>query len=167
MLILGFLISGLIKEFIPSDWVIKNLGGKGMIPIFYATIGGTILPVCCFGSLPIAISFYRKGARLGLVLAFLVATPATSISALLVTYRLLGLDFTVYIFLPVIALGLILGIHRQPDKIKIPNYGGSDLPSLFYGCLFVNCLIELYPKPFSRSLSLLSLRCQGRLARRP
>ncbi|MCX7661974.1 MAG: permease, partial [Candidatus Omnitrophica bacterium] len=108
-LILGFSLSGLIYEFVPSQWIEKNLGGKGIKPIIYATITGTILPLCCWGSLPVAISFYRKGSKLGPVLAFLVATPATSISALMVTYKILGLKFTVFIFLSVILMGLLIG----------------------------------------------------------
>jgi len=107
---LGFLLSGLIHEFIPGDWVKKNLGRKGFRAIFYATITGTILPICCWGSLPVALSFYKKGSRLGPVLAFLVATPATSISALLVTYRLLGVEFTIFIFFAVILMGLLMGL---------------------------------------------------------
>lgn len=109
-LAIGFFISGLIHEFIPTSWVEKYLGEKGIKPILYATVIGTLLPVCCWGSLPIAVSFYKKGARLGPVLAFLVATPATSISALLVTWRLLGLTFTVYIFFAVILIGLVIGV---------------------------------------------------------
>jgi hypothetical protein len=81
-----------------------------MAPIFYSTLIGTLLPVCCWGSLPIAVSFYKKGAKLGPVLAFLVATPATSISALLVAYSVLGIKFTVYIFFAVIIMGVIIGL---------------------------------------------------------
>src|SRR3989338_4588966 len=83
-LAIGFFISGLVHELIPEDKVLKYLGSGGIKPIFYSTLIGTLLPVCCWGSLPIAVSFYKKGARLGPVLAFLVATPATSISALFV-----------------------------------------------------------------------------------
>lgn len=109
-LILGFFISGIIHEFIPEKWVEKYLGSKGVVPIAWATIVGTLLPVCCWGSLPIALSFYKKGSKLGPVLAFLVATPATSISALIVSYKLLGLGFTLYIFCSVIMMGIIIGI---------------------------------------------------------
>jgi len=109
-LAIGFLISGFVHELIPEDKVLKYLGGRGIKPIFYSTLIGTLLPVCCWGSLPIAVSFYKKGARLGPVLAFLVATPATSISALLVAYSVLGLGFTIYIFFAVIAMGLIIGM---------------------------------------------------------
>lgn len=109
-LAIGFLISGLVHEFVPTSLVQKYLGTRGVFPILWATVIGTILPVCCWGSLPIALSFYKKGSRLGPVLAFLVATPATSISALMVSYRLLGLNFTIYIFFSVIVMGLIIGI---------------------------------------------------------
>lgn len=117
-LAVGFFLSGLIHEFIPASWVEKGLGKKGIMPILYATICGTILPICCWGSLPIAISFHKKGARLGPVLAFLVATPATSISALLVAYKLLGLTFTIYIFFAVILMGLIMGVIGNRLVIK-------------------------------------------------
>ena len=117
-LIIGFFLSGLIHEFIPGGWVERGFGKKGIKPIFYATICGTILPICCWGSLPVAISFYKKGAKLGPILAFLVATPATSITALLVAYRLLGLAFTIYIFFAVILMGLITGIIGNKLVIK-------------------------------------------------
>lgn len=108
--VIGFLLSGIIYELIPTGWVDKYLGKKGLSPILAATIVGTFLPICCWGSLPIAVSFYKKGAKLGPVLAFLIATPATSISALLVTYHLLGLGFTVYIFFGVIFMGVVAGL---------------------------------------------------------
>ena len=77
-LALGFLISGVIQVYVPSNWVARHLGGTGLKPILFATLAGTALPICCIGSLPVAVSLHEKGARLGPVLAFLVATPATS-----------------------------------------------------------------------------------------
>lgn len=109
-LAVGFFLGGLIHEFIPTAWVEKNLGKKGIKPIFYATITGTVLPICCWGVLPVAVSFYKKGSKLGPILAFLVATPATSVSALLVTYKLLGIKFTIFIFFSVILMGMLIGI---------------------------------------------------------
>lgn len=106
----GFLISGIVHELIPEDAVLKYLGSKGLLPIVASTFIGTLLPVCCWGSLPIAISFYKKGASLGPILAFLVATPATSVSALLVAYSVLGMGFTIYIFFAVIIMGVVVGL---------------------------------------------------------
>lgn len=117
-LIIGFFLSGLIHEFVPSGLVERHLGGQGMKPLLYSTLAGTILPICCLGSLPVAVSLHHKGARLGSVLAFLVATPATSISALLVTYALLGLKFTVFIFFAVILMGLIMGLMGNMIRLR-------------------------------------------------
>lgn len=128
-LVVGFFISGIVHEMIPEDKVLKYLGSGGIRPIFYSTLVGTFLPVCCWGSLPIAVSFYKKGAKLGPILAFLVATPATSISALLVAYSVLGLGFTVYIFFSVIIMGVTIGligdmikyVPKPIEKITCPH----------------------------------------------
>ena len=109
-LALGFFLSGLIHEFVPTGWVERHLGGKGIKPLLYSTLVGTALPICCIGALPVAVSLHEKGARLGPVLAFLVATPATSITALLVCYGLLGIKFTAFIFFAVIVTGLVMGL---------------------------------------------------------
>jgi len=118
-LAVGFFLSGLAHEFIPQRWVDHNLGRPGVRPILLSTLVGTILPICCWGSLPLAVGFYKKGARLGPVLAFLVATPATSISALVVTTSLLGLNFAAYIFFAVILMGLVIGLVG--NRLTIPE----------------------------------------------
>lgn len=120
-LAIGFLLSGLAHEFIPEAWVDRNLGNTGLKAVFLSTFVGTLLPICCWGSLPVAVGFYKKGAKLGPVLAFLVATPATSISALLVTYNILGLKFAVFIFFAVIVMGMVIGIvgNMLPYERKV------------------------------------------------
>ena len=117
-LAIGLFLSGLIHEFVPSEWVERHLGGQGIKPILYSTLAGTILPICCIGSLPVAVSLHQKGARLGPVLAFLVATPATSITALLVTYALMGLKFAIFIFFAVIVIGLVMGLVGNLIKVR-------------------------------------------------
>jgi uncharacterized protein len=127
-LAIGFFLSGLIHEFIPTGWVEKNLGRGGVASVFYATIVGTILPICCWGSLPLAISFHKKGSRLGPILAFLVATPATSVSALLVSFKLLGIRFVVFEFFSVIVMGLIIGFIGNRFTMPRRKYAPKDCP---------------------------------------
>lgn len=109
-LALGLFLSGVIHEFMPQSWVNRHLNRKGILPILYVTMAGIILPLCCFGSLPVAIGFRKKGVPLGPILAFLVATPATSITAILVTWHLMGIGFTLYLCLAVILMGLVMGL---------------------------------------------------------
>ena len=114
----GFLISGLVHEFLPSDWIDRNMSGRGLKGILYATLVGTVAPVCCWGSLPIAVSLHRRGASLGPVLALLVATPATSVTALIMTWRFFGLHFTIYLALSVIIMGIVIGLVGNLLKAK-------------------------------------------------
>ncbi|MEO0293322.1 MAG: permease [candidate division WOR-3 bacterium] len=123
----GFLLSGIIHEFIPQGWVEKTLGGKRIRPIIYLTLSGVILPLCCFGSLPVAVSLHKKGVKLGPILAFLVATPATSIPALLVTYALLGIKFAVFIFFAVIIISLVIGLFGNLIDVKNRDLSSQNL----------------------------------------
>lgn len=117
-LAIGFLISGIFYKFIPTTIVERHLGEKGLKPILIAASVGTLLPICCVGSLPIALTLRRKGAALGAVLAFLIATPATSISALIVCWKLLGLGFTIYIFVAIIVMAIVMGIIINKMNLK-------------------------------------------------
>ena len=142
-LAIGFFLSGLIHEFLPSGWVERHLGGRGIIPIVKASLVGTLLPICCFGSLPVAVSLYKKGAGLGPIFAFLVATPATSVSALLVTYGLLGGKFTVYIFIAVIVMGLIMGIIGNRLKVILGGSSPQEIQARDPVCgMNVDCSME-------------------------
>lgn len=109
-LALGLFLSGVIHEFVPQSWINRYLSQKGIKPILYTTFAGIVLPLCCFGSLPVAIGFRKKGVPLGPVLAFLVATPATSITAILVTWKFLGIGFMLYLFSAVVLMGLVIGL---------------------------------------------------------
>ncbi|OGX06944.1 MAG: hypothetical protein A2Z88_04010 [Omnitrophica WOR_2 bacterium GWA2_47_8] len=122
-LLLGFLLSGIVYEFIPTRVIEKYLSQKGLRPILLTSLIGTALPICCFGTLPVAITLLQKGARLGPVFAFLVTTPATSISALIVCYKLLGIYFTVYIFFAVIIMGLLMGMIGNFFHVPVPAKG--------------------------------------------
>lgn len=109
-LALGLFLSGVIHEFVPQSWINRHLSQRGIKPILYTTLAGIVLPLCCFGSLPIAIGFRKKGVPLGPILAFLVATPATSITAILVTWKFLGIGFMFYLFFTVVLMGLVIGL---------------------------------------------------------
>ena len=58
--LLGFFLSGLVHELVPKKFIDTHLSQKGLKPIFYLTIVGIFLPICCFGSLPMAIGFRKR-----------------------------------------------------------------------------------------------------------
>ncbi|PIV64115.1 MAG: hypothetical protein COS11_03865 [bacterium (Candidatus Ratteibacteria) CG01_land_8_20_14_3_00_40_19] len=131
--VIGFFLSGVIHEFVPQTLINLYLTQKGIKPILYTTLIGVLLPLCCFGSLPVAIGFRKRGVPLGPILAFLVATPATSVTAILVTWRLMGIGFTLYLCLAVILMGLTIGlignllpfkpVESQPDACPMCEEG--------------------------------------------
>lgn len=141
----GFFISGLVHEFLPSDWIDRNMGGRGMRGILYATLVGTVAPVCCWGSLPIAVSLHKRGASLGPVLALLVATPATSITALIMTWRFFGLHFAVYLFFAVIVMGIVTGLAG--DLLRVKPREREEEPAC-PACTDASCCPEHAPKSF-------------------
>jgi uncharacterized membrane protein YraQ (UPF0718 family) len=107
---IGFLLSGIFYEFIPQSIVKKYLVKKNFFTLLSIILIGMILPICCIGSLPMAVGFRQKGVKLGNVLAFLVATPATSITAVLLTLKFFGVYFTIYLCVSVLILGFVIGI---------------------------------------------------------
>ncbi|MEW5759168.1 MAG: permease [Candidatus Thermoplasmatota archaeon] len=126
-LLIGLFIAGLIYELVPSEKIGKWLGGKGIAPIAYASLIGIFMPLCCYGTIPIAFTLYKKGAKLGPVLAFLVATPATSITALLVCFALLGWKFTLFIFCSVFLMSLSIGCVGNTFKFEVKSTKHEDI----------------------------------------
>ena len=60
-LAIGFLLSGLIHEFIPTRWVEKYLGGKGIKPILYSTFCWSVSPYLLFWLTSSSIESSSKG----------------------------------------------------------------------------------------------------------
>ncbi len=137
VLIVGFLLSGIFYELLPENIVKKYLVKKNFFTLFSIIVIGMILPICCIGSLPIAVGFRQKGVKLGNILAFLVATPATSISSILVTVKFFGPVFTIYLCVSVIVLGFVIGIignlidKSKEDEINQPETSAIDFLSQF------------------------------------
>lgn len=101
-LLLGFIFAGFLYVYIPSSFVEKHLGGKGILSTIKASAFGIPLPLCSCGVIPVAASLRRSGASRGATTAFLISTPQTGVDSILVTFSLLGIVFA--IFRPVMAL---------------------------------------------------------------
>jgi uncharacterized membrane protein YraQ (UPF0718 family) len=109
-LLLGFAVAGLLKVLIPTSFIQRHLGGKGIWPIIKSSMFGVPLPLCSCGVIPVSMSLHKRGASKGATIAFLLSTPQTGVDSILVTWSLLGPVFM--IARPVIALltGIFGGI---------------------------------------------------------
>lgn len=101
-ILLGFLIAGLLHEFVKPETMSRHLAGKGWKPVLKAAMLGVPLPLCSCGVLPTAVGLHRQGASKGATTSFLISTPQTGVDSITATYSLLGLPMA--ILRPVAAL---------------------------------------------------------------
>jgi len=102
--VLAAVFVGLLSQ-IPQNFVSAILGQGGSIRgLFRATLAGVFMDLCSHGILMVGMKLYQKGASLGQVMAFLIASPWNSISLTLIMIALIGLPWT----LAFIALSMVI-----------------------------------------------------------
>ena len=89
-ILLGFLIAGLLHEFMPTRIIARHLGEDNSRSVILAALFGAPIPLCSCGVLPAATALRRKGAARSSVTSFLVSTPETGVDSIALTYALLG-----------------------------------------------------------------------------
>ncbi|WP_163936794.1 SO_0444 family Cu/Zn efflux transporter [Paraferrimonas sp. SM1919] len=117
-LMLGLIIAGMLKMFIPMKWMESQLGGTGVKPVLKAAIIGAPLPLCSCGVIPAAVGLRRAGASKGATTSFLVATPETGVDSVSLSYALLGPFMTIIrpiaAIISAITAGLLVGRDDKP-----------------------------------------------------
>ena len=104
--VLAALFVGLIGR-IPQHFIVAILGRGGSFKgIVRATAAGVLMDLCSHGILMVGMKLYQKGASLGQVMAFLIASPWNSLSLTLIMCALIGLPWT----LAFIALSMVIGV---------------------------------------------------------
>lgn len=116
-LLLGFLIAGILHEFVPRRIYADRLSGRNFRSILWAALFGIPLPLCSCGVIPTAASIRREGASKGATVSFLIATPQTGIDSILATASLLGIPFAITRPLVALATALVGGwaVNRWCD----------------------------------------------------
>ena len=106
---LGIIFVGLLAR-IPRDLVMSVLGHeKGFRSLLRATMAGVLLDLCSHGILAVGMKLYERGASVGQVMAFLLASPWNSFSLTLILFGLIGVGWTVLFILLSLIIGLISG----------------------------------------------------------
>lgn len=99
----GILAVGLMHQ-VPRDAVGKLLGPAGTVSgVARAMLGGLVLDLCNHGIVLVAMKLYERGASLGQVFAFLIASPWNSFSLTLILISLIGFPLT-FLFIAASAL---------------------------------------------------------------
>lgn len=119
-LLLGLLIAGLMKVWVPSKILSRHLG-HGKKAIIKAAFIGAPLPLCSCGVIPVATELKRSGASDPATAAFLVATPETGVDSVAVSYALLGPILAIYRPITAIISAIITGLLVLLAKPKSTN----------------------------------------------
>jgi len=131
-ILLGFLLAGMMKVLVPAERVTRHLSTRRFRSVMMATVVGAPLPLCSCSVLPTALTLRRKGASRGATLAFLISTPETSVTSVLLTYSLLGPVMAV--FRPVaacitaIVAGLLENVLDRRGGPPEPDEAAADAP---------------------------------------
>lgn len=105
-LLMAVVFVGLLER-IPRDLVISALGQVGTFKgIVRATAAGVLLDLCSHGILMVGTKLYERGASLGQLMAFLIASPWNSLSLTIILVALIGWGWT----LAFVGLSMVIGI---------------------------------------------------------
>jgi len=123
-LLLGLLIAGLMRSWLPSNVLSQHLG-KGKTAIVKAALIGAPLPLCSCGVIPVATELRRSGASASATASFLVATPETGVDSVTVSYAMLGPIFAIYrpvaAIMSAIITGLLVGTVKESEIKSVGN----------------------------------------------
>lgn len=105
--LIGVGIGAIIHNWIPEEIIVKVLGTGNPLGVIIATIAGVPMYADIFGTIPIAEALLGKGARLGVVLSFMMGVTTLSLPSMImlrkaVKPKLLG------IFVAICTVGIII-----------------------------------------------------------
>ncbi|MGC9457939.1 MAG: SO_0444 family Cu/Zn efflux transporter [Halothiobacillaceae bacterium] len=89
-LIFGLFVAGLLKAWMRTDGLARQLGSEGLGSSIKASLVGAPLPLCSCGVIPVVLGLRRGGASRSATSAFLVATPQTGPDSVALTWAMLG-----------------------------------------------------------------------------
>jgi hypothetical protein len=108
--LIGVFFVGLIGQ-IPKKFINAALGkGNSLNGILRATFAGVMLDLCSHGILLVAMRLYERGASLGQVMAFLIASPWNSFSLTIILIALIGWQWTLVFLFGSMLIGIISGL---------------------------------------------------------
>ena len=109
-LAVGVLFVGILGT-VPRDLVMALLGRQaGLGGMFRATLAGVLLDLCSHGILAVGMRLYERGASVGQVMAFLLASPWNSLSLTLILIALIGFGWTLLFIVLSLVIGIVTGL---------------------------------------------------------
>lgn len=134
-ILVGMLAVGLIDR-VPREFVIGIIGrDQGAKSLVRAVLAGVLLDLCNHGVLMVGAKLYERGASLGQVFAFLIASPWNSLSLTIIIGVLMGWEWMAIFLVASLVIALLTGLAvealERRGRVK-PNPNRVDLPSDFH-----------------------------------
>lgn len=123
----GAAFGAALDVFVKPEFALKHLGG-GWLSMAKASILGMVMPGCSCATMPMAEGLRRKGADLGTVTSFLLASPLVSPQTLVLTWAVLGWKFTIARALAAFCGAMMIGAiflwleRKKPGFLDIPSF---------------------------------------------
>lgn len=127
-LLLGMVVAGIIKIWLPTGLLQRLLGGRGLWPIIKAAVIGTPLPLCSCSVIPAAVQLRRSGASKSSTVSFLVSTPENGADSIALSYALLGPFMTVARPVAAIISAVVAGVCTLVFKADEDRPASGDVP---------------------------------------
>ena len=108
---------------IPRELIMSVLGrGGSKRGLFRATLAGLMLDLCNHGILMVGMKLYERGASIGQVMAFLIASPWNSLTLTLILVGLIGLPWTLLFIAASLVIAWISGwiFDRLVERGTLP-----------------------------------------------
>ncbi|RBI83540.1 ATPase [Rhodosalinus halophilus] len=133
-ILVGMLAVGLIDR-VPRAFVIGVIGrDQGAKSLLRAVLAGVLLDLCNHGVLMVGAKLYERGASLGQVFAFLIASPWNSLSLTIIIGALMGWGWMVVFLVASLVMALLTGLVvealERSGRVR-PNPNRVDLPAGF------------------------------------
>ena len=134
-ILVGMLAVGLIDR-VPREFVIGFIGrDQGARSLVRAVLAGVLLDLCNHGVLMVGAKLYERGASLGQVFAFLIASPWNSLSLTLIIGVLMGWVWMAVFLVASLAIALLTGLAvealERRGRVR-PNPHRVELPADFH-----------------------------------
>jgi len=131
-ILVGMIAVGLIDR-VPREFVIGIIGrDQGTKSLLRAVAAGVLLDMCNHGVLMVGAKLYERGASLGQVFAFLIASPWNSLSLTIIIGALMGWGWMVVFLVASLVIALLTGlavealertgrVASNPNRIDLPD----------------------------------------------
>lgn len=106
-ILVGVGIGALIHNWIPEEWIVRFLGNGNPLGVVIATIAGVPMYADIFGCIPIAEALLEKGAKLGVVLSFMMGVTTLSLPSMIMLKKAIKLKL-LGVFIAICTIGIIM-----------------------------------------------------------